>query len=190
MSSTLGPDVVLETLGKTESAFGVDLSHFDACEQPGINLAESSRESSSSLKVNHPQIPDFSADSKETFSFLRILLACLQVNQHTHVGLRDFIRKSLQPVLPCKYQVSFNPFHQYSRAIIASSLLISCYMFPFVPLHVFMYLLAYCPRAGLFAAAADEPLLELALLPSPGWASLWQSFALFPLSSLRQAKKY
>ena len=62
MSSTLGPDVVLETLGKTESAFGVDLSHFDACEQPGINLAESSRESSSSLKVNHPQIPDFSAD--------------------------------------------------------------------------------------------------------------------------------
>ena len=50
------------TLGKTESAFGVDLSHFDACEQPGINLAESSRESSSSLKVNHPQIPDFSAD--------------------------------------------------------------------------------------------------------------------------------
>ena len=62
MSSTLGPDVVLETLGKTESAFGVDLSHFDACEQPGINLAESSRESSSSLKVNHPQIPDVSAD--------------------------------------------------------------------------------------------------------------------------------
>ena len=62
MSSTLGPDVVLETLGKTESAFGVDLSHFDACEQPGINLAESSRESSPSLKVNHPQIPDFSAD--------------------------------------------------------------------------------------------------------------------------------
>ena len=57
MSSTLGPDVVLETLGKTEGAFGVDLSHFDACEQPGINLAESSRESSSSLKVNHPQIP-------------------------------------------------------------------------------------------------------------------------------------
>ena len=98
MSSTLGPDVVLETLGKTESAFGVDLSHFDACEQPGINLAESSRESSSSLKVNHPQIPDFSADSKETSSFLRILSACLQVNQHTHVGLRDFIRKSLQPV--------------------------------------------------------------------------------------------
>ena len=98
MSSTLGPDVVLETLGKTESAFGVDLSHFDACEQPGIKLAESSRESSSSLKVNHPQIPDFSADSKETSSFLRILSACLQVNQHTHVGLRDFIRKSLQPV--------------------------------------------------------------------------------------------
>ena len=31
-------------------------------------------------------------------SFLRILSACLQVNQHTHVGLRDFIRKSLQPV--------------------------------------------------------------------------------------------
>ena len=88
---------MLETLGKTESAFRVDLSHFDACEQPGINLAESSRESSSSLKVNHPQIPDFSADSKETFSFLRILSACLQVNQHTHVGLRDFIRKSLQP---------------------------------------------------------------------------------------------
>ena len=53
-----------------------------------------------------------------------------------------------------------------------------------------MYLLGYCPRAGLFAAAADAPLLELALLPSPGWASLWQSFALFPLSSLRQAKKY
>ena len=98
MSSTLGPDVVLETLGKTESAFGVDLSYFDACEQPGINLAESSRESSSILKVNHPQIPDFSADSKETFSFLRILSACLQVNQHPHVGLRDFIRKSLQPV--------------------------------------------------------------------------------------------
>ena len=98
MSSTLGPDVVLETLGKTESAFGVDLSHFDACEQPGINLAESSRESSSSLKVNHPQIPDFSVDSKETFSFSRILSACLQVNQHTHIGLRDFIRKSLLPV--------------------------------------------------------------------------------------------
>ena len=32
--------------------FGVDLSHFDACEQPGINLVESSRESSSSLEVN------------------------------------------------------------------------------------------------------------------------------------------
>ena len=53
VSSTLGPDVALETWGKTESALGVDLSHFDACEQPGINLAESSRESSSSLKVNH-----------------------------------------------------------------------------------------------------------------------------------------
>ena len=98
MSSTLGPDVVLETLGKTESAFGVDLSQFDACEQPGIKFAESSRESPSSHNVYHSQIPNFSADSKETFSFLRILLACLQVNQHTHVGLRDFIRKSLQPV--------------------------------------------------------------------------------------------
>jgi len=62
-------------------------------------------------------------------------------------------------------------------------------MFPFVPSYVFMSLLGYCPRAGPFAAA-DAPLLELALLPSPGWVSLWQSFALFPLSSLRQAKKY
>ena len=71
MSSTLGPDVVLETLGKTESAFGVDLSHFDACEQPGINLAESSRESSSSLKVNHPQIPDFFCRQQRDLQFFK-----------------------------------------------------------------------------------------------------------------------
>lgn len=74
--------MVLETLGETEGAFAVDLSQFDACEQSGINFAESSQESSSSRNVHHPQVPDFAAASKETFSFLRILPAPFQANQH------------------------------------------------------------------------------------------------------------
>ena len=99
MSSTLELDAMLETLGETEGAFAVDVAQFDACEQSGINFAESSQESPFSQKVNHPQVPDFTAASGETFCFLRILSACLQVNQHTHVGLSDFIRKSLQPLV-------------------------------------------------------------------------------------------
>ena len=65
---------------------GVDLSHFDACEQPGINLGQSSQESFSS------------ADSKETFNFFWILSACLPRKSAYSCRLRDFIRKSLQPV--------------------------------------------------------------------------------------------
>ena len=98
MSSTLEPDVVLEVLGETEGAFAVDSSQFGACEQPGTKVAEPSWESPFSRETYHPKVPKFSAASKETFSFLEILLACLHVNQHTHVGLRDFICKSLKPV--------------------------------------------------------------------------------------------
>ena len=90
--------MVLEVLGETEGAFAVDSSQLGACEQPGTESAEPSWESPFSRETYHPKVPKFSAASKETFSFLEILLACLHVNQHTHVGLRDFIRKSLKPV--------------------------------------------------------------------------------------------
>ncbi len=98
MSSTPESGVWCEVAGENEGAFAVDLLQFDACEQPGINRAEPSWESFSSRDTSHPHVPVFNAASKDTFSFLEILLACLHVNQHTHVGLRDFIRSSLTPV--------------------------------------------------------------------------------------------
>ena len=51
---------------------------------------------------------------------------------------------------------------------------------PFCPFTTFHVSFGILPSRRAFCS----------LLPSPGWASLWQSFALFPLSSLRQAKKY
>lgn len=43
-----------------------------------------------------PLLPDFDAAHDDVFSFLSILDACLQVNMHTHVGLRDFVLHSLE----------------------------------------------------------------------------------------------
>ena len=101
-----------EVVGETEGAFAVDLSQFDACEQPGINSALHPQESSSSLKTSQPHVPEFKAASRDIFSFLEILLACLHVNQHTHVGLRDFIQLSLTPV---RFDESLTPAARVPR---------------------------------------------------------------------------
>ena len=64
-SSTWRPDVVLETLGKTESAVR-SIFPFDACEEPGINLAESSR-----LLVLQFITSDFFCRQQRDLKFLR-----------------------------------------------------------------------------------------------------------------------
>ena len=43
-----------------------------------------------------PNIPPFDSTGSAEYSFLEILDASLQVNMHTHVGLRDFILLSLE----------------------------------------------------------------------------------------------
>ena len=53
-----------------------------------------------------------------------------------------------------------------------------------LPLHVFMYLLACCPRVGLCCCRLCAA-SRLALLRLPGWTSPWQFFALPTLSLLR-----
>lgn len=49
-------------------------------------------------EVTGPQceIPAFDVKSDTTLSFLKFLHACLKINMHSHVGLRDFVLKSLE----------------------------------------------------------------------------------------------
>lgn len=93
------------------------MSSRSGTEMPGIDVTVRHGEQSSSVwgnpngegelqepcvghptSLENPSIPSFDAAGSEEYSFLRILDASLQVNMHTHVGLRDFILLSLECV--------------------------------------------------------------------------------------------